>query len=607
MFASWAIHRGAGRRWSEYLRETLDWHALAAVMLVALGVQFEDAHGVTTDGVIYFSQLRSVIFDRDLNVAAEFAFLGQPPRPYHVVPIGPTPVWLPLYAAVAVVDTLGRALGAWSGPADPAGVGLTAPYIRAALVSSFAIGGVGLVAVHAQLRREFGQAVAFAATLLVFAATPLVWYMVYEPSMTHAASFGFVALFVAASMRWVTPAMRPRESAALGALLGLAFVTRPQEAVFALFPAALLVTADVPWRGRGRAAVRLALWALAGAVAFLALQATHSAILFSRERFALVGADGYLDFLHSRWADTLWSSWHGFLSWTPVAYVAVVGTAFYATRHWRWAVPTLGIVFVMAWVNGSTADWAAGWSFGGRRFTSCLVLLAPGLAFLIERALQRPMLVIGAIAAVAIGWNQLLLAQYRQNLLPAGQPSSFAQIVRQQAAVATRPPFVYPFAFPANAWFAWRTGLPVDRYDLLGPEPWRGALDLPFDAAASRFLLTGWGARAVEPHGELRWIDQKRAEMVVPLDLPPTDIRADVMARTRLLDPLVRVTLALSINGQEVGRFTPDAASPSLSSVVVPAAAGVWRRGFNHVAFEKVDAGGPPPVGIYRLTIVANR
>ena len=166
--------------------------------------------------------------------------------------------------------------------------------------------------------------------------------------------------------------------------------------------------------------MRLAAWAFAGALALLALQAVHSTILFSRERFALVGSNGYLDFVHSRWADTLWSSWHGFLSWTPIAYVALVGTAAYATRRWRWALPALGIVFVMAWVNGSTADWAAGWSFGGRRFTSCLVLLAPGLAFLVDRLLQRPMLVLSGLGLVAVGWNQLLLAQYRQNLIRPG-------------------------------------------------------------------------------------------------------------------------------------------------------------------------------------------
>ena len=35
----------------------------------------------------------------------------------------------------------------------------------------------------------------------------------------------------------------------------------------------------------------------------------------------------------------------------------------------------------------------------------------------------------------------------------------------------TRPPYFYPFSFPANVWFAWREGLPVDRYDLLAGEP----------------------------------------------------------------------------------------------------------------------------------------
>src|SRR4029453_14903521 len=109
-----------------------------------------------------------------------------------------------------------------------------------------------------------------------------------------------------------------------------------QEAVFALLPAVLLLTAEQPWKTRLSAAIRLAGWALAGAAPFLALQAVHSATLISRENFALVGAGGYLDFWHSRWSDTLWSSWHGFLSWTPIAYVALVGTAAYVTRAWRW-------------------------------------------------------------------------------------------------------------------------------------------------------------------------------------------------------------------------------------------------------------------------------
>ena len=585
------------------MRRTADFHCLAALLLIALGIQFEDAHGITTDGVIYFSQLRSVIFDQDLNVAAEFEFLNQPPRPYHVVPIGPTVIWFPLYIVVAAVDVAGRAIGWWSGPEDPAGVGLTLPYVRAALVSSFAVGALGLVILHRHLRAEFGRGVAFATTLLIFGATPLIWYMVYEPSMTHAASFGFVALFVVAAARWTSVAIGLRRAMLLGALLGAAFLSRPQEALFALFPAVLLWAERAPARDRIAAAGRLAGWGLAGALPLLAVQAIHSAILFSRERFALVGADGYLDFFNSRWDDTLWSSWHGFLSWSPVAYIAVLGTIGLLKRQARWAIAALSILFLMAWVNGATADWAAGWSFGGRRFTSCLVILAPGLAIAIQYLTRRPMIALSAVVVAMIMWHQLLMAQYTRGLLRPGETVSFGQIVRQQAALATRPPFFYPFAFPANAWFAWRTGLPVDRYDLLAPEPLRSSIEVPLDGAAAKFLLEGWGARGSDQWGELRWIDDNRGELVLPLEMPAhTPVILEVLWRTRLLDPPVASPVSVLVNKQDIGSAIPEAHAPSLFAVT-DQSPGRWRRGFNRITFEKPS--GSPPVAIYRITVKA--
>jgi len=597
--------RAADEAWSAFARRTLDYHALAAVLLFAFGVQFEDAHGVTTDGVIYFSQLRSLLFDGDLNVAKEFEYLGQPPRPYHVVPIGPTIVWLPLYLIVAGIDFIGRHAGFWPEPDDPIAVGLTLPYVRAALVSSFAIGTIGLIEVHRYLRGGFERGVAFATSALILGATPLVWYMVYEPSMTHAASFGFVALFVTIAVRRTSPRIRARDAMVLGALLGLAFISRPQEAVFAIVPALLLLTASEPWPVRLRAAVRLAAWAFLGAAPFLALQGVHSAILFSRENFSVVGSNGYLDLLHSRWADTLWSSWHGFLSWTPIAYVALVGTVAYAARAWRWTIAAIATVLVMAWINGSAADWNAGWSFGGRRFVSCLVVLAPGLAFVIQQLLARPTVVLGVLAAAAIGWNQLLMAQYAGNLLPGAEPASFGRIVRQQATVLTRPPFFYPFAFPANAWFAWRNGLPIDRYDLLAPEPLKPAVDVAFDTNANKYLIDGWGARGSDSTGELRWLDASHAELVLPLD-PPRDapVTIAITARTRLLDPPVQAPIKVSINGRRIGELAAEAERPSVSTLTVPAGSDVWIRGFNRFVFDKsAESEAPPPVAFYRLAV----
>ena len=234
------------------------------------------------------------------------------------------------------------------------------------------------------------------------------------------------------------------------------------------------------------------------------------------------------------------------------------------------------------------------------------MILAPGLALVIDQLARRPAAALALVVLAVVGWNQLLMAQYAGNMLPANEPPSFGQIVRQQATVLTRPPFVYPFAFPANVWFSWRTGLPVDRYDLLAPAPLVRSLDVALDANATRYLMDGWGARAADTWGELRWIDGVRAEVILPLDLAgDAPVTISVQARTRLLNPPVKASVAISINGSPAGTFVPDADRPSTSTVTVAAGTGVWTRGFNHLVFEKSGEGGQPapPVAVYRIAI----
>jgi hypothetical protein len=591
----------AHESWRLFFARTVDVHVIALVLLFALGVQFEDAHGVTTDGVIYFTQLRSVLFDGDLDVAREFAYLDQPPRPAHVVPIGPIPVWLPLYLSVAAADAFGHAVGWWAAPSDPVAIGLTTPYVRAALMSSFAVGAAGLLVVHVMLRREFGRAAATAATLLLLGATSLFWYLVYEPAMTHAVSFGFVAFFIAAAARLDPRSASSRQLAIAGFLLGLAFITRPQEAVFALVPVLAVMALPATGSERLRAAARYAKWAVVGFAPLLLLQLAHSYVLFGRERLVLVGGEeGFLNPFDSRWSETLWSSWHGFFSWTPIVYIAFVGTLAYGMRRWAWAVATALIVFAMAWINGATPDLGAGWSFGGRRFVSCLVLLAPGLALIAQTLIARPMISIAAAAAALLAWNALLMEQYRSGLIPRTEAVSFDRITRQQAEVYTRPPYFYPFAFPANALFAWRTGLPIDAYDLLGPERLQPSADLELEGNAGRFLLEGWGAPTGDETGSAWWIAASPATLVLPLRFPDDRrVRVDVRARTRLGDPVKHVPLAIVVNGHSIGTFTPEAAHSS--SATFETAREIWIEGFNRLSFVSQEPVWP--IAVYRVTV----
>jgi hypothetical protein len=611
--------------WLAFLRATADVHALAGVLLYCLGLQFSSGHGISTDGVVYFSQLRSLVFDHDLNVAREFEVLNQPARPNHIVPVGLTLFWLPVYLIVATVDWLGRSMGAWPTPPDPTTLGLGLPYIRAALVTSFAFGAVGLFVLNAHLRREFGKALGFATTVLIFGATTVFWYMVYEASMTHAASFGLVAIFAVLVARWVPSGLTTRRAVIIGTVLGLAFLARPQEALFALFPAWLVMTGPGDLRERVGATWRLARWGFLGVLPWLVLELAHATILFMREEYAMVGQGGYLRPFDSRWVDTLFSSWHGFLSWTPVAYVAVIGTIVYLWRNWRWASCTLALLFLMAWLNGSTMDWSAGWAFGGRRFTSLLVMLAPGLAAIIDVALRRPVLLLAPAILVALVWNQLLMVQYTIGLLPKDQPIDFGQMVRQQADVHTRYPYFYPFAFPANVWFAWREGLPVNRYDRLGIEANRTTLDLALDRGADKFLLGGWDAPGGDDFGSCWWIGGVPATIALPLDLPAgKPIVVEITARTRADEPAMRAQIVLEVNGTPLGEFSASPDEPSTTRLTIPATRGgrPWRRGFNKIAFRyngvsRVDPSDtrPPgalaqevgshvwPVAIYRIRI----
>jgi hypothetical protein len=601
---SWLIARRSDSAWPAFVRDTADVHALMLVLLYALGVQFEDTHGISVDGVTYFAQLRSVVFDHDLDVTREFGFLQQPPRPNHIVPLGPIVVWLPLYLAVAAIDALGRTIGVIPPPADPVSLGLGLPFVRAAVVSSFAIGSVGLVALHWLLRARFARGVALAATVLVFGATPLYWYMVYEPSMTHAASFGFVALFVAASAVWVPRGVTVREAVVLGVLIGLAFMARTQEALFAVFPGVLVLSGAGRLPDRVRAALRLAGWALAGALPLIVIQLSLGYVLFVRYEYTLWGASGYLNLSQSRWAATLFSSWHGFLSWTPVAYVAVAGTVAYLRRDWRWAASALGILVLTAWVNGATQDWG-GWSFGGRRFTSSLVMLAPGLALVIDAALRRPALMAVPILAAALWWNHLLMVQYAAGLLPKDEPVSFGRIVRQQAELHTRAPYFYPFAFPANLWFAWREGLPIDKYDLLAPEPAQTSIDLVFDKRVERFLLDGWDVPGGDEWGSCWWIGGTPATLALRLAPGPgRELSIDVQTRSRFEEPPLRASLALEVNGREIGRFAAGVPEATTATFTVPAAdvPDLIRHGYNRLSFrslgvEKVDPADPRPPG----------
>jgi hypothetical protein len=435
-----------------------------------------------------------------------------------------------------------------------------------------AVGMLGLVGLYRRLRAEFPASVGIVTVVLVLGATPLAWYALLEPALIEVIGFAIVA--------WLAAFAGSRSPSETSSRFRTVAVT-----------AAALVPLFVGW---------------------LTL-APQSSIQPASARFP----------------EALFSSWNGFLSWTPVVYLAAVGSVGYFRRDREWALATLLALIATAWLVGSADQWASVRTFGGRAMMPVLALLAPGLALVIESARKRPALALIPLVVAPLLWNHLLMVQYTVGMLPKDEPVSFARMVRQQADGYSRTWRVYPFAFPANVLFAWREGLPVDRYDTLALEPRVASLDLVMDRMAGRFLLEGWDGMTAEGEAPGWWIGGRTATLAVPLALPDgRPVRISVTARSRHEEPVVEADLALLINGKQLFEFTPSAAAASEAQFTLSPEAienlQLFRDGFNRITFasrgqhrvDPTDTGRPGPlarragrpawpVAVYRVTITA--
>jgi hypothetical protein len=325
------------------------------------------------------------------------------------------------------------------------------------------------------------------------------------------------------------------------------------------------------------------------------------------------------------WTQPLFSSTLGLLSLTPVLYIALAGMVAGGRRDPARAATTVAVLG--AWVAGATlAPLDRPNQPFSHGLTAAVALLAPGLVVVIEGIRRRPWPAVALLVGAALAWNHWLMVQYTIGRVPKDAPVSFRALVRQQADIHTRPPYLYPFAFPANAWFAWREGLPIERFELLAFEPRRATVDLPLTPDAARFLLEGWEPPAPESTEPLVWTRDRRATIALPLALPegrPVDIV--IRARARLDHPPVTATLGVEVNGHEVGRIVvPPAAVADLRLPLGPEVGVVFRAGYNRLTLvshsvARVDSAdtSPPgpmasrlgdrpwPVAIHRIQVVA--
>ncbi|HVT18531.1 MAG TPA: hypothetical protein VHQ90_20425 [Thermoanaerobaculia bacterium] len=423
--------------------------AAVAALVFALGWIFGEFRTRTGwDDTYYLLQVSSLVEDGDLDLRNDALYSALPPRELqtfltatlpsgslkNTFSIGPAVLWLPAYVVTMP----------WRGGAGAAGpVRWSRAQLAALHLLSLAfLSGVAWFLYCLLEIAGADQRLALLATLAILIGTPLAVYGPAVYTMAHLPSAVATCLFMA-SVLWLSRDLQPYRALLAGAALGMVFLVRWQDAVFAL----LLWVPLAPLLGKRRELTRLALLLAALATGCLAVASLqlHAWHLEHGSWLTVPQGEQYMRWAQPHLRELLLSGYSGLLPWSPIFALAAAGLLV----PWRcrlpssWRIVALIVLVAEIYINAAVRDWWGGYSFGARRMSSCAPLLALGLANFgaVAASTARRRLLVVLLAALCL-WGCFVTNLYwRQvhdlSLVLRGSPSLGAQEAPREGGVLT--------------------------------------------------------------------------------------------------------------------------------------------------------------------------
>jgi hypothetical protein len=527
-----------------------EWLDGPRLLLVLLALWFLPSvySRVGGDGAEYYVQARSLVFDHDLDVTNDFLGLGTTPA----VPPGGRlasrfPVGLPLFWMPSLVLThIAATIASWLG-AEVQTDGFSTLYQSSATVTSFVYGFLALILIEGALRRRYGRTVALLSVLAIWLATPLQFYMVANPSMSHAVSAFVATVFI---LGWLNARQRedPTMWLLVGLVGGLMTLVRVQDGVLLLLPLADLIFGNRPRR------LQLMGRFLAGPLVCGLIQTGIWWHLYGSGFVATVFSHGKIAKTHPHVLEFLFSPRHGLVSWTPLYVGALAGWAIWLKRSTKLALYVWLAFAAAVIVNSSTGDWWSSESFGQRRMLGMIPLFALGLGETLVFLKRRPLVLISLLIAFLIFWNNQFAYIYNSELVaPRNQAISMDRLTEAQIDLLYRRLLRSDSWMPRAVW--------VLLYDNIngvwlndGPRSFGGRIDLG-DEPEGYYPLVGDGWFEPEKDGDtnFRYSRGRRSWLTVPIQTVK-DFLIVIRARSAMTDATAEARL--DVNGVTVGQAT---------------------------------------------------
>lgn len=315
------------------------------------------------DGIYYYSWIRSVVFDRDINFHNEFNHFsvefqttptGYPTNKYA---IGTPLLLFPTYLMHASLMK---------------GTGYEFPYQVAVGATSVLYVLFGLALLYVLLSQYISASVARLTTIAMALATHLLFYGSLDTVNSHGLSFFAAVVFLYVALQ------KEKNWLLIGLTLGLVSLIRLQDIIYGI----LLIPPTFSYSSLKSRLIMLSGIILAFVPQLLAWQLLYGSFWVSP--YTIEGE--YFNLFKPHVFEVLFSQTNGLFLWTPLVLLGVVGFFFFRNTL---RVPMLTTFFLQVLIVSTWSTPSQGASFSGRMFVSSLPLIAFGVGTIFQTLQKR--------------------------------------------------------------------------------------------------------------------------------------------------------------------------------------------------------------------------
>ncbi len=355
------------------------------------------------DQAFYYAFAQSMLTDLDFVFDNEYAcfpfgnhetYLSTEGYPANDWPMGTGICWIPFLALAHAIRFIGDFFGILAGVA---GIGWFDKWV-VTLGASILYGGGTLWLSYLFCRNEgLNRSVSLWATALMAGGSTLTYHLYVNSADSHPPSAFFIVLFL---VIWQGYRLNPNIGRALlaGCAIGMAGLIRPHNFVFLMVPFLEFISGRIKISTGRQTAIDMGTLLVAAFFVFLPQLIVWKLLYGS---WLAIPRSGDVLWAHPELYNTLFSDYHGMISWSPLFGLGIAGLL--TGRRWLpFAVPVL----IQIYIYSCNLAWWSGGSFGNRRMVGCVPLLILGLAVLFNAI---PKYWIKGFTVLAALWTLTLL------------------------------------------------------------------------------------------------------------------------------------------------------------------------------------------------------